>query len=109
MAALITATGLLVVYGEVEAVKTGYRIRRQNLRKSELVTEMKGLESEIASLKTPRRLEEWLTDSRMTLTQSRPQRLVRAEKPRRVSGGSKGGPARFAQLFLGTARADSER
>ena len=109
---LVTCVGLTVVYGEVEAMKIGYQIRQLNMKKLELVNDTKLLEFQIATLKTPGRLEQWMGKSHVSLTQSRTLRVARAETPESVTASaesSRKGPVQFARLFLGIARADSER
>ena len=109
---LTTFVGLAVVYGEVEAMKIGYQIRQLSLKKMELVNDTKLLEFQIATLKTPGRLEQWMGNSHVSLTQSRTLRVARVEDPGSIAAsaeGSRKGPVQFARLFMGTARADSER
>ena len=110
---LMTFVGLAVVYGEVEAVKTGYEIRKLNLKKMELANQAKLLEFQIATLKTPQRLEQWMGTSRLNLTHSKTMTLVRAETPesgaKAASERASRNPIQIARLFLGIAQADSER
>jgi len=105
---LVTFVGLAVVCAEVEAVKTGYEIRQLNLKKMELANQIKLLEFEIATLKTPRRLEQWMGNARLNLTHSKTMTLVKnVEEPRRAVDSKN--PIHIARLFLGIAQADSER
>lgn len=108
---LVTLVGLAVVYGEIEAMKTGYRIRQLNMKKIWLVRNQKRLEFEVASLKTPHRLEQWIASQKVELVPSKPLRLARnrpevgspapTQKTRRE-------PIRFAKYLLGTAQAGFE-
>ncbi len=106
----VTVVGLGVVTAEIEAVKTGYAIRQLSLNKLDLVNRMKRLEFEIADLKTPARLERWMSSRNMQLGQTRTVELARVE-PETLRPGSRagGGLARLARLFLGTAEADANR
>jgi len=53
----ISLIGLIVVAGEVEIVKTGYDIRRLNLKKHALRHDVNKREYHLANLKTPQKLE----------------------------------------------------
>lgn len=101
---LVTLVGLVVVWGEVEAVKTGYKIRQMTLEKRDLVGRQKLLELEVASLKTPRRLEEWLKTSQVKLTSSRLMKLAGLKPAERAQ---KSAP--LARLFVETAQAGPDR
>ena len=105
----VMVVGLGVVTAEIEALKTGYHIRQLNLQKLDLVNQMKHLEFEIANLKTPERLEQWMATSRVKLGQSRTVELARVEPLPQPAKGN--GFTRLARLFLGTAQAqaDAER
>lgn len=102
----VTGVGLCVVTAEIEALKTGYRIRQLNLKKLELVNEMKHLEFEIANLKTPQRLEQWMSKSQTKLGQSRTIELARATPS--VKAPKVSGFVRLARIFLGTAQAQAD-
>lgn len=109
---LVTTVGLGVVYGEVEAVKIGYQIRQNNIQKLELTNRLKLLEYQVATLKTPQRLEKWMGHSRLTLTNSKTLKVAKVETPAEkitLAERARKGPIQFARLFMGTAQADSER
>ena len=106
----VTLVGLGVVYGEVDAVKTGYRIRYLDIQKRHLHEELRGLELRIAQLKTPRRLDSWMQSARVNLTSSGRIVVARAEADGRETGRPEPrGVAWFARALVGTAQARSDR
>lgn len=109
---LVTLVGIGVVYGEVEAVKTGYRIRQLNLKKLSMITDRKQLEFEVAKLKAPRRLEKWMQTQEVCLSHGKFLKLARrnTEKTDHSASEKPGiGLIRLARIFLGTAQAGSEK
>ena len=98
----------MVVHGEMESVKIGYQIRQLSLEKRDLVHAQKQLEYEIASLKTPERLEAWVATNHVKLGSAKVTRLARLE-PRPAGGEKTGVLTQIAKLFLGTAQAGSDK
>lgn len=112
---LSTFAGLFYVYEEVEAVKIGYFIRRQDQTKSLALDRSRALKYNIARLKAPETLERKLEALRLKLEAPRVwQTLVmespsghRASSPRSL-GSWFGKPAFFTKFLLGTAQAEAK-
>ena len=64
---LITSAGLFYVYEEVEAVKIGYTIRKQEETKTLMLDRTRALKYNIARLKAPNNLEKKLLAQRIVL------------------------------------------
>ena len=115
MAFLVLATlaGLFYVYEEVEAVKVGYEIRKQEQEKSMLLDRARALKYNIARLKAPQTLERKLLAQRINLESPKSwQTLVLADGP--STGKSEmmrppsGHSPLFLKFFLGTAQAEAK-
>ncbi len=109
--ALVTGASLFYVSQEVEAVKVGYTIRKQEQTKVQYLDRARALKYNIARLKAPNNLERRLTAQRIVLQSPKSwQTLVIAPK----SGAGPGiaesilthSPL-FSRLLLGTARAEA--
>jgi len=101
--------GLLKVYGEVAAMKTGYEIRQLNIQKDSLLHDRKQLEYETAMLRTPRRLQMWLAKKEVDLSPVKIKMLARVDALGEEPRDGRIVPRNLAKLFLGTARAQSEK
>jgi len=107
----MTALGLIVVYGEVEAMKIGYDIRQLNIRKHEVKYRIKESEIEIASLTAPENLLEKMVAQQVTLVDTKPMRIARLDGGR-VEGDSKspsGFNALFTRFFVSSAQAGTKQ
>ena len=108
-----TLAGLLCVYGEVEAVKIGYEIRKQQEAKMQTLDRARALKYNIASLKAPQNLERRLLAQRIVLESPKSwQTLVlsngaEAKKPG-LLGASSNRPPFFTRFFVGTAQAEAK-
>ena len=112
---LATLAGLFYVYEEVEAVKIGYEIRKQEQEKVLALDRVRALKYNIARLKAPETLERQLLAQRIKLeTPKSWQTLVMQSQPG-VSPKNPplgkawlGGPGAFTKYFLGTAQAEAK-
>ena len=108
-----TLAGLLCVYGEVEAVKIGYEIHKQQEIKTQALDRARALKYNIASLKAPQNLERRLLAQRIVLESPKSwQTLVlsngaEAKKPG-LLGASSNRPPLFTRFFVGTAQAEAK-
>src|SRR3989344_917895 len=108
-----TLAGLLCVYGEVEAVKIGYEIRKQQEVKMQALDRTRALKYNIASLKAPKNLERRLLAQRIVLESPKSwQTLVlyngaEAKKPGLLGASSNRAPF-FTRFFVGTAQAEAK-
>lgn len=107
-----TLAGLMYVYTEVEAVKIGYDIRKQQEIKTQALDQSRALQYNIARLKAPQTLEKKLLAQRIELkTPASWQTLVmqdgrmKPSEPSRLSLIPKPFDSRF---FIGTARAEAK-
>ncbi|MCG3176295.1 MAG: hypothetical protein MOGMAGMI_01241 [Candidatus Omnitrophica bacterium] len=106
-----TLAGLLSVYTEVEAVKIGYTIRKQEETRTLLLDRSRALKYNIARLKAPHNLERRLSAQRIELQEPAswntlvlPGRTVRKDAAKQ---GMLMQP--FAlKFFVGTARAEAK-
>jgi len=108
----MTAIGLVVVYGELEAVRIGYQIRQLSIQKHELTHRLKKAECEIASMVVPRRLEERMSDYRVKLAKAQRRTIALAGDAggfRREAAGGFGPSKLLARILLSEAKADTAR
>ena len=110
--ALVTVAALFYVYQEVEAVKIGYTIRKQEETKMLFLDRARALKYNIARLKAPINLERRLLSARIVLQSPKSwQTLVlsppAAPKPG-VADSLFGHPAFLGKLFVGTAQAEAK-
>ena len=113
MVSCVTLAGLFYVYEEVEAVKIGYAIRRQEGIKTQLLDRGRALEYTIAHLKAPDNLERKLLDRHILLKPPRQWEtiVVAGSGVRGPAGAVKASltaPSFFTRFFLGTAQAEAK-
>lgn len=114
MVVLVTLAGLVYVYSEVEAVKIGYTIRKQEETKTMFLDRARALQYNIARLKSPANLERKLLAQKINLESPKSwQTLV-------VNSGKKPAtrpemaqslwmrPTMLAKIFVGTAEAQAK-
>ena len=104
-----TLAGLFYVYLEVEAVKIGYAIRKQEESKVLALDRARALKYNIARLKAPHNLERRLTAQKIQLESPKAwQTLVLpgAAPAKRVVVSQR--PAFFPKFFVGTAQAEAK-
>ncbi len=109
--AIATTASLLYVSQEVEAVKIGYTIRKQEETKTQFLDRGRALKYNIAKLKAPNTLEKRLTAQKISLQSPKSwQTLVissgaqkRASEPSLLSQ-----PPILSKIFMGTARAEAK-
>ena len=108
---VLTAAALFYVYQEVEAVKVGYTIRKQEETKTLFLDRARALKYNIARLKAPNNLERRLSAQRIVLQAPKSwQTLVLASSFQASTNTLwKGGtPAIFGKLWVGTAQAEAK-
>jgi len=107
---LATSAALFYVNQEVEAVKVGYEIRRQEEARVQALDHARALKYNIARLKAPKNLEKKLLAERIQLESPQswqtlvlPGRGAQAGvQPRDVH------PPFFTKFFVGTAQAEAK-
>ena len=107
-----TCAGLLYVHVQVEAVRIGYTIRKQEESKVLFLDRARALKYNIARLKAPNVLEKRLLAGRITLESPKTwQTLVLPGSPQaHRSALSQTGLGRplFTRFFVGTAQAEAK-
>lgn len=109
---MATLAGLVSVYTEVEAVKIGYAIRRQEETRSLLLDRSRALKYNIARLKAPHNLERRLQSQRIHL--SEPASWKTLVVPTAQSARKAAEKQSFflqplnLKFFVGTARAEAK-
>jgi hypothetical protein len=107
-----TLAGLLYVYTEVEAVKIGYTIQKQEDAKIGLVDRARALKYNIARFRAPNNLERRLAAQRIILQS--PKQWQTLVMPGRVGAGRVAilkplvEAPQVAKFFIGTARAEAK-
>ena len=109
---LVTAAALFYVSQEIEAVKIGYTIRKQEETKTQYIDRARALKYNIARLKAPNNLERRLMAQRIVLQSPKSwQTLVIAPKPGTepsMAGSFLTQSPLFSRLLVGTARAEAK-
>lgn len=112
MLALATTASLGYVSQEVEAVKVGYTIRKQEETKTLLLDRARALKYNIARLKAPNTLEKRLTAQKIALQSPKSwQTLVISQGQRQKQAASHSmlmQPSILSKLFVGTAQAEAK-
>ena len=110
----MTLAGLVYVATEVEAVKIGYTIRKQNEAKTQALDRGRALQYNIARLEAPHNLEQKLLAQRIQLESPRQWQTLVTAGPAGVKGPSLAqeslfpGPNLFGRFFVGTAQAEAK-
>ncbi|MBI4431986.1 MAG: hypothetical protein HY592_00680 [Candidatus Omnitrophica bacterium] len=108
----VTLASLVHVYAEVEAVKTGYRIRKQEEAKMMILDRSRALRYSIAHLKAPHNLERKLSAQRIALAspQSWKTLVIPARSGQSRAAVQKHAPGApfFTRFFVGTAQAEAK-
>ncbi len=108
---LATLASLFYVFAEVEAVKIGYVIRKQEEQKVLVLDRTRALKYNIARLKAPHNLERKLLAQRILLESPKSwQTLVLPEAgvKTRSAVSDAARPPLFVRFFLGTAQAEAK-
>ena len=109
---LVTVAALSYVYQEIEAVKVGYGIRRQEETRIQYLDRARALRYNIARLKSPENLERRLSAQRIVVQVPRSwQTLVMASsgaKHPSLQNALWKNPPIFGKLFVGTAQAEAK-
>lgn len=107
----VTFLGLAIVYGEVEAMKTGYEIRQLSILKRDLTHRLKESEFQIASVTSPDRLEERMDSYRVKLASAKTLKIARIGAPETGQDSTVSGrnASAFTRFLVPTAQADSSR
>ena len=109
---LVTLAALSYVYQEVEAVKVGYMIRKQEETKIQLLDRARALKYSIARLKAPENLERRLSAERIVLQVPQSwQTLVVTPSGaghRAAADSLLNHSPFFGKLFVGTAQAEAK-
>ena len=109
--ALGTIAALGYVSQEVEAVKIGYTIRKQEETKTLLLDRARALNYNIARLKSPSTLEKRLTAQKISLQSPKSwQTLVLSPAGQKQDASRTlfAQPSMMAKLFVGTAQAEAK-
>ena len=109
----LTIAGLVFVYTEVEAVKVGYVIRKQEENKVLLIDRSRQLKYNIARLKAPGTLEKRLVAQRVVLQSPKVWQTIMVRDGMRVADPASIRPPlnqglALAKLFIGTAQAEAK-
>ncbi len=109
----VTLAGLFYVSLEVEAVKTGYTIRKQEEARVRWLDRTRALKYNIARLEAPHNLERKLLAQKILLTPPKEwQTLVLANgrrvQPAAPSANSFIQTPQFLKFFVGTAQAEAK-
>jgi hypothetical protein len=109
---LVTAAALFYVYQEVEAVKVGYMIRKQEETKTLYLDRARALKYNIARLKAPNNMERRLLNARIVLQAPKSwQTLVISPstvKQPNAATSFLSRPPLFSRLLVGTAQAEAK-
>ncbi len=108
-----TLAGLFYVYEEVEAVKIGYAIRKQEETRVQFLDLARALKYNIAHLKAPNNLERKLLAQHIVLKSPREWQTLVMSGPGGVGGlGTAQTSMRpvpfFVRFFVGTAQAEAK-
>ncbi len=112
----LTLAGLTYVTAEVQAVKIGYTIRKQDEMKVQVLDRARALKYNINRLEAPHNLERKLLAQRIQLESPRQWQtlIVAGSSPTGVKGQSFPqeplfrSPHFFGKLFVGTAQAEAK-
>jgi hypothetical protein len=105
----VTLAGLFYVFLEVEAVKIGYAIQKQEETKVLALDRSRALKYNIAQLKSPHNLERKLQAQKIALESPKAwQTLVLPGNGARKPGAASTTPPMFTKFFVGTARAEAK-
>jgi len=109
---IVTLGGLFYVYEEVEAMRIGYTIRKQEESKVQMLDHTRALKYNIARLKAPHVLEKRLISQRIDLQAPKSwQTLVLSNgavaKNAAASASLQRAPF-FSRFFVGTAQAEAK-
>ena len=109
---LATVASLFYVYQEVEAVKVGYMIRKQEETKTLYLDRARALKYNMARLKAPNNLERRLLSERIVLQAPKSwQTLVISPsvvKPPSAANSLLSRPPLFGKFLVGTAQAEAK-
>ena len=114
MLVLATLSGLVYVYAEVEAVKIGYTIRKQEEMKTMLIDRARTLKYNIGRLKSPANLERKLQAQKISLESPKSWRTLTLDSGKKpivqpdLIQTLWNRPGIFAKLFVGTAEAQAK-
>lgn len=104
--------GLVIVYGEVEAMKVGYEIRKLGIRKRELTHQLKESEYGVATLTAPERLERTMNAYHVKLVNPTLLRVAKLPQDQGLEGQGRQGSndnAFLARFLVPSAQADTTR
>ena len=118
--AVVTLAGLVYVYTEIEAVKIGYAIQKQEERKMLSLDRQRALKYNRARMKSPGVLEKRLEAGRIALESPKVWRTLVLSNPARPGASSLAGsgvdlirpffshPSLFTKFLVGTAQAEAK-
>jgi hypothetical protein len=109
----IALGGLLFVHLEIEAVKIGYTIQKQELLRTQLIDRARALKYNIAKMKAPGNLERKLSAQRVMLESPKTWQTLVITEAQRVSPNIRLGSPMLqglplAKFFIGTAQAEAK-
>ena len=111
---LVTLACLVYVYAEVQTFQIGYKIRRQEDVKTQLLDRGRALKYNIARLKSPANLEKRLTAVNISLKSPKTWQTLVLTGPKGPNPRESWGralwvhPSMFAKFFMGTAEAQAK-
>ena len=109
-----TLAGLFYVYGETEAVKIGYTIRKQEEIRTQALDRSRALKYNIARLKAPHNLERRLMAQHIMLESPKSWQTLALSSGLSVKRPALAGismtnrPPFFSRFFVGTAQAEAK-
>ena len=110
---VVTLAGLFYVYEEVQVVKIGYVIRKQEETRMLLLDRARALKYNISRLKAPNNLERKLLAQRIVLASPKSWQTLMIASSAQASArpalfqASFGRPSFFTKFFVGTAQAEA--
>lgn len=104
----VTFGSLLYVYTEVEAVRIGYEIRKQEETKTAFLDRARALKYNIARLKAPHNLERKLLSQRIVLESPKSWKTLVVQDGSKPAQTVMQRPAFFGKFFVGTAQAEAK-
>lgn len=111
----VTLAGLVYVYAEIEAVKIGYAIQKQEQLKVQALDRARALQYNIARLEAPHNLERKLQTQRIQLESPKQWQTLtfssssgNADHVQMSRQPFFQSPGLFSRFFLGTAQAEAK-
>lgn len=108
----VTLSGLVYVNSEIQTVKIGYEIRKQEESKAQLLDRARALKYNVARLKAPHNLERKLIAQKIVLDSPKQWQTLVLPGPNGqqvpMAPINKQEPPFFTRFFVGTAQAEAK-